>query len=1719
MAVFNLDYYNGEDLYSDGDVENEILKIVKEKQKLSDITDDLSFPILYHLLPMRENILNWYPFKENAKVLEIGSGCGAITGLLCEKCLDVTSVELSKRRATINYERHKEYENLTLYVGNLNDIKFGKKFDYIILNGVFEYAGSFTDGDNPYVDFLKNVVTYMEPTGKLLIAIENRLGLKYFAGSSEDHTNVHFLGLNNYHGVNAVRTFSKNEMKGVCQKAGLQKVKFFYPYPDYKFPQEIYTDETINLMGYGRYCKQYEKDRVNFFQQEQMFSTLCKEKVADKFANSFLVEAALKAEVKNENRVLYAKINSERAPQFQIGTRIIENKNGERKVEKYPLTAESGRHITNIKENSSIAYGNINYLKDETENQELCIYPYLNEKNMNSIICEALDNNDIGYVEHVLKEMYAEIFSKTQKSNSYYSEQFIEFFGSAKTNKMFECVNPANIDLILDNIYKINDHYVIIDCEWVFPILVPTEFIIWRAINELYNKHPEYYSILDRKIVQSWFNISSEDENVFLAWAKHFAYKYVGSGFLEQFAQPEIPIPLDTIIHELEEERYLHSKLYVDRGNGFNEMDVIATESKIDAEGRFTIAYDLSNYNNIHSLRWDPTERACKCKVCFVVDDDTIENVYHNGIKKEEDYFFTSDPWYLLNISCVKKIVVTGNIKFLNICDMENEILLQKENMENEILLQKENIEQTNHENEHLKQELNVVTEEEKSVKNALNQAKEEMQTMKSDLTYYQNTLDEIQNSVIWKGTNWIRMFSGKQKEKYNEPVINIDICQYLDNCLSVQGWMVPDDGITSFSVVYKKGDYEKNLNTVTNVRREDVAEAFKDDSMLYCGFIAEWEVRNLKKGHIFIQYTRGKEKITKEIGICGLSLFSEGKFYLDEMRKNGIKPYLFYLKPSNFKEFLRLRKMPNIIYDTNAQTIYPDLYNYRKDIMIQEGDNYNYKTDERVSIIVPIYNGLHYLDKLFAGIYRTRVPFQLILINDKSPDERISPYLHEYALQHPEVMLLENEENLGFLKSVNRGLKIAEGHVAIVNTDVELPEYWLERLMQPIFDDNKIASTTPFTNSGTICSFPDFCSDNKLLGNLNVEQMDATFAKLKPIQYEMPTGVGFCMGMNKNTIKDIGLLDEENFGKGYAEENDWCQRAIKAGYRNVHICNLFVFHNHGGSFPSEEKKKLLEEHRLKLLAKHPSYEIDVAAYCSEDPAREIRKFALFDLILKLNCKRTLYFNHALGGGANDYLEKKKEEKCANGEAVLIVVYNYLHNVYNINLFYNKYTIQYSVPDIQALWEILNQYCLDEVIINNLVTYPNLYDLLEQIMKYKKLSNARLIMLMHDYFSICPTINLLNDEKKYCNVEGCDTCNLEKCVNNYPAYQSMDVWKDNWKHFMLECDEIVCFSHDSEHILQKQYGEGLSTVYIPHSVSYMPKLQKTHKITSTLNIGILGVLSEHKGAGIVKEMLDYIEKKQLDIHIVLIGYLDEQVKIENKRFIVTGRYSVGELPKKIYQYDIDVFLIPSIWPETFSYTTQEIMEMNIPVAVFNIGAPAERVKNYDKGIVLSVISGETAVKEIVDFKEKNELPVVHNDKILFVAEYISFSSRYRVEHLAEQLLYRGITSDFIEVKDVDISKINEYNRLIIYRCRENEKLDQIIQAFHHTGKKVLYDIDDYIFNYEAIKEFDFLKDDEYKDFDKYSAKIRACMDQVDSFITSTNCMKKGIQECPYEKNT
>lgn len=291
----NLDYYEEKDLYSDGDVEEELLDIVKnhDPQEFPQlIRERAKWPLLYHLSEQRENIIQWFPMKENASVMEVGAGCGAVTGALTAKAKRVLANDLSKRRSLINAWRHKSAGNLEIMVGNFNAVaeKLEEKFDYITLIGVYEYAQSYIQEEDPYSVFLNKINELLKEDGEILIAIENRLGMKYFAGCVEDHKGIPFEGIEGYPSTSGVRTFSKAELEAIFQRNGYTDYKFYYPYPDYKLPTTIYSDEY--LPGKGELLnniRNFDANRYVTFDEGKAFDSIVESGYFPIFSNSFFV--------------------------------------------------------------------------------------------------------------------------------------------------------------------------------------------------------------------------------------------------------------------------------------------------------------------------------------------------------------------------------------------------------------------------------------------------------------------------------------------------------------------------------------------------------------------------------------------------------------------------------------------------------------------------------------------------------------------------------------------------------------------------------------------------------------------------------------------------------------------------------------------------------------------------------------------------------------------------------------------------------------------------------------------------------------------------------------------------------------------------------------------------------------------------------------------------------------------------------------------------------------------------------------------------------------------------------------------------------------------------------------------------------------------------------------------------------------------------------------
>ncbi|MBS4015183.1 MAG: glycosyltransferase, partial [Candidatus Latescibacteria bacterium] len=637
--------------------------------------------------------------------------------------------------------------------------------------------------------------------------------------------------------------------------------------------------------------------------------------------------------------------------------------------------------------------------------------------------------------------------------------------------------------------------------------------------------------------------------------------------------------------------------------------------------------------------------------------------------------------------------------------------------------------------------------------------------------------------------------------------------------------------------------------------------------------------------------------------------------------------------------------------------------------------DNQKQKTDitSSVDIIIPVFNGIHLLERLFTSLFKnTRYPFNVIVVDDCSTDPVVRPFLEKIAAQYPNIKLIANQKNQGFVASVNLAARQAQNHFVILNTDVEVPTDWLSRLMLPIFNDDAIASTTPFTNAGTICSFPEQNMDNPLAYGLDLETIDQAFQYINSVKFthEIPTGVGFCMGINKNVWQDIGEFDEILFGRGYGEENDWCMRASKRGYRNIIVTNLFVYHKHGGSFLSQEKRNLLAKNYAKLIDAHPDYPRLVHQFISDDPLFQTRLVARLMLAKTVASQTCLIFDHDLGGGTTVYRERLLQERVADGQTVFLLTNNPIQKTYKLEVVFQGERLIFTLNDLKTL-NRLNQYVtIDEIICNSLVSYEDVPSVLEKIVELKLKNGSILSVCLHDFFLLCPSYTLLNHRGAYCDLPSIDVC--DNCLPKNP-YKSVkpeikiNLWRQKWSVLLGVTERVICFSKDSADILQRIYSLNDEQIIIrPHTLPHT--LRKVKISSSNIRIGVVGGINYQKGYQIVVDTAKILEKSAPDAKIIIIG--DVITTPDNKNIIVLGKYKPEELPDIVESYGINLAFFSSIWPETFSYVISELMQMELPICAFNLGAQAERLRAYSMAHLISRVDAGVAANEILEFHAK-----------------------------------------------------------------------------------------------------------------------------------------------------
>lgn len=262
------------------------------------------------------------------------------------------------------------------------------------------------------------------------------------------------------------------------------------------------------------------------------------------------------------------------------------------------------------------------------------------------------------------------------------------------------------------------------------------------------------------------------------------------------------------------------------------------------------------------------------------------------------------------------------------------------------------------------------------------------------------------------------------------------------------------------------------------------------------------------------------------------------------------------------------------------------------------------------IDIIIPIYEGLEQTIECIDSVMRFKNSndHRIIIINDCSPNKDINIFLEK--IEQENILILTNETNQGFIKTVNRGMSISEKNdVILLNSDTIVTKRWVEKMREASYSSTEIGTVTALTNNGTIASVPIFNKDNQLPEGYTIDSFSDLIEKISNKVYPtIPTCVGHAVYIKREVINKVGLFDFETFGKGYGEENDFSARVILAGYKNILADNTYIYHYGSTSF-RKDKLTYVKNNRKKLYKKFWWYRL------------YFKKYMIFNSQIKKICK------------------------------------------------------------------------------------------------------------------------------------------------------------------------------------------------------------------------------------------------------------------------------------------------------------------------------------------------------------------------------------------------------------------------------------------------------------------------------------------------------------------
>ncbi|WP_193141409.1 glycosyltransferase [Meridianimarinicoccus sp. MJW13] len=622
------------------------------------------------------------------------------------------------------------------------------------------------------------------------------------------------------------------------------------------------------------------------------------------------------------------------------------------------------------------------------------------------------------------------------------------------------------------------------------------------------------------------------------------------------------------------------------------------------------------------------------------------------------------------------------------------------------------------------------------------------------------------------------------------------------------------------------------------------------------------------------------------------------------------------------------------------------------------------------ITLILPVHNAFDLLSPVLDRIQRhTDLQWRMILIEDASTDDRVRPLLRDWAaemnqIEQGRVELIEQDENRGFVGSVNlafsRAVEIGQD-VVLLNSDCFLPDAWASRLLSPLRAQRHVATVTPMANDAELLSVPMLARRGPLAEGA-VDRIDAAarLADLPPSLTPLPTGVGFCMAIDIDYLLKVPAYDTA-FGTGYGEEVDWCQKIRALGGFHCAHPGVFVEHRGAASFGTEQKAARIRKNDRLIAQRYPEFARQVQRFVSDDPLLTERLFLACAWIgAHGDTPVPVFLAHSLGGGADAMVQARIKARTRAGLGAVVLRVGGVQR-WQLEAHTPQGVTKGATGDFAMIEKLLSGVTTRHVIYSCGVGDPWAHELPRHLACLRRRPSDLLEIEVHDFFPISPSQTLLDGQGFYNGVPHPPDAGSAHVFRGRRGLRvSLETWQETWQGVMRAASRVTVFSHSSFDIMAEVFPKTVDRMVVqPHPLKNLPPVLPRPDPAAAPVIGVLGHIRKHKGAALLRDMSQLLARGG-QARVVVLGTVEPSFRLARSATI-HGAYRTSDIPALVRRYGITCWMIPSIWPETFSFVTHEALATGLPVFAYDLGGQGDALRAAPNGHPLPFVPGGDAM--------------------------------------------------------------------------------------------------------------------------------------------------------------